>query len=251
MEQWTSTEDTRVAAAMGNLGVVIRLHRTLREKTGVTDTRFHLSLINTDGDVQTKRVLALWRKGRLEKDEPAHPFLTGMRAQVNRELLLDCANKGTRIRLVKVPGTEIWQYVRGGDLGLPGVAGITDLIETGDLKIAAALGLVGIPVVAIQGARGDFKFYLPRYGPVIPAGQPADGVELRAAWYRDKAEIPWQNVFAQGIRCLFNRERVLDAVNRERPLVLLEKPRSVKGALVHIDATDEAFDEVKRAFERP
>jgi len=247
MEQWTSTEDTRVAAAMGTLGVVVRVKQTLRESTGNLKCRLYLSLTNLEKDVMTKRVITRWKNGRLSKEDPGHAFLTCLRARENWKQLVDCAKRGTCLDLVRVPGTDVYQYVPG-KTGLPGTAGHKELIETSDLKMAANLGLIGIPVLAIAGNSGNFRFFLPRYSPVRLDGSRADGVELRASWYRKMSSIPWEEPFAQGCRMLYNMERLLDTINRDLPLVMVEKPKSVKFALIHPEAQPEAWDKIKRAF---
>lgn len=250
IEQWTTTRDTRVAAALGTLGVPTRIKRTLIERKGEQTTRFYLALRGIDERVRcTQTLLAQWKRGALESNQPAHPFLTVLRAFANRNMLLDCANKGEFVRLVRVPGTEVWQYVRGNE-GLPGIAGHKEVIKTGDLKLAAALGVVGLPVLRIEGVHGSRQYFLPRYGPARTGGlPPVDGHALRGAWTADKESVPWEDPFAQAARGLHNRERFLDAVNKEVELVLLQKPRSVKSAGVRADAAPAAWDKMKKFFD--
>ncbi len=247
MEQWTVTTDTRMAAAFGTLGMPIRIKGTLDTKDNVERRRFFIGLINTDGNYRTKALQKGLREGTLEAREPAHPMLTCLRAHQNRSRLLDCANKGARILLAQVPGTEIFQYVEG-DTGLPGVKGHADLIKTPDLKMAAALGIVGLPVVWIDGAEGARNFFLPRFGQVRQGFGKVDGLRLMKAWRADKASIPWADPFAVAARYLYNRERLLDAIHNHQSRLLLHKPRSVKAAYIQPNASAEAFDIVRNFF---
>jgi hypothetical protein len=173
-----------------------------------------------------------------------------MRALFNRQEILDLQKNGSAKTLRKVAGCDIYQYVNGG-AGLPGVKQGTEALETSDLKMAAALSTVGLPLLAITGPEGDHKYYLPRYGPARAGGMPVDGLSLMQAWRRDKEEIPWENPFAQACRVLHNRERFIQAIARDVEMVLLVKPRSSwRSALIRADATPAAFDQVKRHFDR-
>lgn len=250
-EAWTSTLDTASAATFGTLGVPIRLETTLVEQTGKRTTRFHLALTSLDRAYDTSKIRAHFRSGKLEDRTPDHPFLTGMRSLQNRRTLHDTLKTGARYQLVKVPRTELWQYVPGGP-GLPGTHGLLDVIETTDLRIVAALGVIGIPLLAITGSAPHHRFYLPRYGaPRADSIPPMDGVHLLASWRRNMEEIPWEHPFAQAARTQHNHARLLHAIQQDTEMVLLIKPRSGwKSALIAADATPAAFDKVKHHFDR-
>lgn len=250
MEQWTSTKDTREAAACGTLGITGKIESTLVEKTADQSTRIHLQLQSLDGKWRTKGLLRDWRSGKMAQEEPAHPFVTIQRGFENRLCLLDFQNKGVPLRLMEIGSTGIYQYVREGGEGLPGTAGEVALVKTGDLKLVAALGLLGFRLLKLEGERGSFRYWLPQFGPVRRDGQrPHDAAALMQAWRKDPESIPFEEVFAQGMRGLHNRERYLDAINKAVPLVLMMRPRSTRSALVSSHATDKAFDQVKRHLE--
>ncbi len=250
MEQWTSTLDTRCAAACGTLGIPSRIETTFAELTGVRTTRFHLGLQCVEGIYKTKRLLADYKSGALEKADPAHPFLTIQRAFLCRNSVLDLQNKGIFCRLARVPGTSLWQYVPAAE-GLPGLAGHAEVLQTTDLKLVAALGVIGHPLLKLEGTARAHTYFLPRWGPFLGENVPrTDAVALRAAWLADKGSIPWENPFAQAMRGLHNRERFLDAVNKDVELILFIKPRTAwKSAFVRADAAPAAFDHMKRHFD--
>jgi len=250
-EAWISTLDTATAATFGTLGVPIRLQTTLIEQTGQRTTRFHMALSSLDRKYDTRKIRSEFKRGRLEATDPGHPFITGMRALQCRSSILALQKTGSPIRLVQVPGTELWQYVPSSN-GLPGTTGHLEIIETTDIKIVAALAIIGIPLLSLSGSDGHHLYRLPRYGPrradSIP---PIDGLHLMQSWRRDKEEIPFEHPFAQAARTLHNRERLVDAVRREIELVLLIKPRTAwKSALIKADAPAAAFDKVKAHFDR-
>jgi hypothetical protein len=247
MEQWTSTLDTRIAAAIGTLGVPTRIETTYVEVTGQRVSRIHMALCSLDLVYQTKKIIHGYQTGELERLDPTHPFLTIQRAYLNRMAILDLQNQGKFQRLATVPGTCLWQYVPS-NTGLPGVApGLqTEVIRTSDLKLVAALGVIGIPLLAIEGGTGNHAYFLPRYGPAGYLGQTVDGLALMQAWRADKQATPWEDPFAQAMRGLFNRERYLDAIRKDVELILMTKPRAGwKSAFVRADSTPAGFDRAK------
>lgn len=249
-EQRTLTRDTRLAAALGTLGIPIEIRKSREAASGKVFTLFHLALRSLCGCHDTRRLKAQIANGRLEAMDPAHEALTALRAMMNRERLLDFQNKGNFMRLAAVPHTPLWQYV-AGDSGLPGKAGQKELIETSDIKLVCALGLVGIPLLAMDGQRGAYRYFLPRYSLPRTDGQPpADAVRLMQAWRTCREAMPPDCSFAHGMWGLTNRERLVNALNAEIESILLRKPRSQKSAIVRADASDDAFDRVKEHFDR-
>ena len=245
MEKWITTTDTRLAAAFGTLGVPIKLRSTLIERTGKRVTRFYLGRTSADGLVTTGILRRDYLAGKIEKSDPAHPFLTIMRTYQNRDALLDLQNQGRFCRLVPVPDAPgIHQYIPSCE-GLPGVTGHPMLIETGDLKLVAALGTCGFPLLSLTGTRGNHLYHLPAKIP----GSDLDAVQLMNDWRRDKASIPWEHPFAQAARGLHNRERLLDAVRRDMEIILIQKPRSTRAATIRPDASPRGWDQIKSHFD--
>ena len=248
-EQWIQTLDTRIATAMGTLGVPVRLKATLIERTGERVTRFFMALTSLDRTYKTREILSLWKRGIMEDQERDHPFLTIMRGIENRRAILAFQKARKFVHLARVPGTEVWQYIAGG-VGLPGIKGHLELLETADIKMVSALGVVGFPLLSITGNAGSHRYYLPRYGPPRQDGlPPLDGRALVSEWRKDKNALPWENPFAQAARGLHNRERFMDSINREVELVMIMKPRSQRAAFIRADASPQAYDEVKKHFD--
>jgi hypothetical protein len=245
MEQWITTVDTKLAAAFGTLGMPIRVRNTFDELTGTEIVRFQVGVVNVEGNMETRRLRSCLKNGSLEAKEPAHPFLTILRAYRNRDMVLDCANKGTRIRLAPIPGTRLFQYLPG-DSGLPGIAPGSAVIRTGDLKMVAALGIVGLGLLRIEGANGNRLYHV--QAQAIVEGQPVDAAHLLRSWREDMESIPWSHPFAQAARGLYNRERLLDAVRRSSRTILIRKKKTIRSAVIAEEATEEAWDEVADFF---
>ena len=249
-EQRTLTRDTRLAAALGTLGVPIEIHKTREAYSGKVLYIFHLGLRSVCGRHNTCQLKARIANGRLEHEDPTHEALTALRAMMNREKLLDFQNKGVFLRLEAVPNTPLWQYVPG-DTGLPGRAAAKELIETHDMKLVCALALVGVPLLAMDGQRGHYRYFLPRHGLPRSDGQPpADALRLMQAWRLSRDSLPPDCPFAQAMWGLVNRERLVNALHAEIETILLRKYRSQKSALVRADASDAAFDKVKEHFDQ-
>ncbi len=250
MEQWTSTLDTREAAAIGTLGIPTRIETTIVERTGQRISRIFMAVCCIERKFLTGNILNSFRGGKLQRSEPLHPFITIQRAFENRLHILDLQNKGIPCSLVRVPATELWQYVPGGS-GLPGISGAGEVIKTTDLKLVSALALVGLAILLIEGSPGRHIYYLPRYGPARAGGlPPVDAVDFMRAWRNDRESIPWEEPFAQAMRGLYNRERYLDAIRKDVELILIQKPRSPRAALIRVDASEKAFDSMKEHFDR-
>lgn len=250
-EQRTNTRDTRLAAALGTLGIPIEIRKTTDALTGRQFCLFQLGLKSLCGRHHTPALKSGILNGKLEAKDPSHEALTALRAMHNRERLLDFQNKGVFIRLAPVPNTALWQYVPG-DSGLPGQQGTKELIETSDMKMVCALALVGVPLLSMDGRPGHHRYFLPRYGLPKPDGQPpVDAVQLMRSWRHSRELMPPDCPFSQGMWGLINRERLVNALNAEIESILLRKPRSQKSAIVRADAADAAFDIVKHHFDQP
>lgn len=249
-EQHTLTRDTRLAAALGSLGIPIEIRKQQDATTGKLLVLLHLGLRSVCGRHDSRSLKHGIKSGKLEAKDPAHEALTALRAMHNREARLDFLNKGVFMRLVQVPRTMLWQYVPG-DTGLPGRAGAKELIETADGKLVDALALVGVPLLAIDGPRGDHRYFLPRYGHPRPDGKPpADALALMQAWRKNRDAMPPDCPFTQGMWGLINRERLVNAINTQIETILLRKPRSQKAAVLSANAPDSTFDQVKRHFDQ-
>lgn len=249
-EQRTLTRDTRLAAALGTLGIPIEIQKTRDSVSGKLLYIYHLGLRSVCKRHDTRRLKHAVKNGSLEARDPSHEVLTALRAMLNRERRLDFQNKGTFMRLVPVPNTCLWQYVPA-DTGLPGRNGNKELIETGDSKLVDALALVGVPLVAIDGPRGSHRYFLPRHGLPRTDGQPpADALLLMQAWRNSPSTMPPDCPFAQGMWGLINREKLVNALNASVETILLRKFRSQKAATVRADASDAAFDKVKEHFDQ-
>ena len=244
MEQWTTTRDTWLAAALLSLGVACRLHKTLDEKRGLRYTIFHLALKSSDGRVSTLPLVNAFASGALEDKHPAHPLLACMRGYVNRQCLIDVMRMGARYELAEIPGTRDYVY-HDSPQGLPGLQPGVPAVETRDLNLAAALATAGFPLQKIEGS-GELNFFIR----AVASHTECNAITLVMDWRRDESLVRADHPFAVAMRGLVALSAMLKAVSREVDRVLIQKPNSLRSALVRADATPEAWDKMKRFFDK-
>lgn len=249
MEIWTATRDTRLASALGTLGVPIRLDSMIDERTGKSQTTFYLGMQSQDGGVfvpNTKALKDRYESKKLEAEEPEHPLLDGLRGMYNWSMILDAVNKGRFIRLARVKGTSRTVYVPG-DSGFPGVEGHGQLLRTGDIKMVAALGVVGVPILRVEGGKGNRRFTLPCVGMRVGDESPRDAGTLMRQYREGEVADP-EHPFLYAMKAQFTKERLLDALREEERMILIRKPNSRKAAFVNEGASDAKLDKMLHFF---
>lgn len=247
MENWVISKSTDEAAAFATLGMPIRVLRGMDLKRGKENKHFGIGMVNIEGTEKTKQIQGRYKTGKLAQN-PWHPYLVIRLAYENRGKVLDLANRGEKVVLQggdSVPGV----YVPSGQ-GLPGLTAAVPCVKTGDLKLVAALSVCGLPVLHIEGTRGNFIFYVKAIG--RHRGAPIDAGQLIMAWRKDPESVPWEHAFAQAMRGLCTRERVLDAINSSGIAVTVLQTRGPKSAIVQADAkgnvSDAAMESVGEFF---
>lgn len=246
MEIWTATRNLRLAAGLGTLGVPLRIERMVDERTGKASVVFNLGIRDTFGTIETKPLKDRYEKGDLEREDPAHRLLDALAGMYNREMILDATEKGRFIRLAKVRGADRAVYV-DADSGFPGITGHAAVMRTGDLKLVAALGRTGVPILWVEGQRGSRKWLLPTVWECF--GKRVD-IGAMVKDFREDTFADTEHPFLYAMGGLKARERVLDAMREERELVLIRKPGSSKSAFVDPDSTNAALDKMRKFFNR-
>lgn len=157
-----STSNTKLAAALGALLFPVRTQVYQDSRSGKVTTYFHVGDVSVDGNYQRAPLLDAWRKGDLAKEVPLHPLLQGLRAEHNYELLIDAQKQGRRLRLVGVAGSYATEYRDGEEAAELLFAKMR--WQTMDLSLVAALGTLGVPVIAIEKQDGRHLYTLPLEG---------------------------------------------------------------------------------------
>lgn len=257
MGQCTSTEDLAVASAIAGLQVPVRPQWTIHEKKDQQRKRFELGLESVDGSGhRTKQILNAQKDGTLEA---GHPYLNMLRAQENRECLLDLQKKGIFCELRPVEGAPgIWAYVPGGQ-GLPGLKDKVRYFQTRDLHLVSALGLAGFPLVWMEGSGNAHRYYIPRTGPSRAPHFAELDVEALSAERRraggKEGDLSWLDPVTQGLRVFRYRNDLLEAMRAMGPKMILQpRGEGVKRAVVQLSPEFEmgegAKEQVRRFFGR-
>jgi hypothetical protein len=123
--------------------------------------------------------------GALEKMQPMHPLCSMMRGQNNHDRLSDAA-RGASVRLAGVAGGRATTYVHG-EPNPAFAAGACEKLE--DMALAAALGVVGLPLVTITGSAPLHLFHVARFGYEMEADENSAHESLRVPFMADAAEL--------------------------------------------------------------
>ena len=243
METWTSTTKTILAAALGTLGIPIRLEKMLDEKSGTGRRDFFLGQQSFDGKYQTGPLKSQFESGALMRDQPEHPVTDIIWAKHSRDRILDAVNKGTRIELVKQAGsTTRTFYHPGGSSSFPGVQAHGDLFETKDLNQVAAFTRFGIPILTVTGQRGGRTFTLPIQARL--SGSMETVGEVAKAWMNKS--LSDEHEFSYAMHGLLNYARLVKEMHSETEHVLIRKPGSRKSAFVDPATTDAGLDKMRK-----
>ena len=245
IEGWWPTHSLSLASCLGALGFPIRTDVVLDERSGEEVTTFYVGLQSLWNAMTTDGLNNDWHSGSLEQADPLHPFLCGLRACHNDNMIASSLRNEDRIRLTLTGYDHATIYTEGDEL--PSLRDANELIETTDAGLVAALGVIGIPM--IEHENGLFR--LPRFGHSVkaPSGE----------WMRHDAQALLQQlregrleqtqhplVSAYNTRCV--HDQILRHLNATGRRVLLRKPRSLRSAFVSEKASDDMLDRVQRHF---
>jgi hypothetical protein len=263
MQAYTRTTNVNRAAALSTLGIEIQVDQTTDLRTGKGWKT--LLIANESSDVlatllkpkanekphapkhQTKLILSLLEKGTLASADPHHPLLDMLGACANREALLHWLKTGTAHRVARIQGARRTALVPGDEPESIKLA--TQTFRTKDIKLAAALTRLGVPIaklVPIEGPGSLCHFHFPLAGYALdePAIVTADLVNA----YRSgtlPAESPEHSLLWM-MQCLINREAILDFMFRQTPTILIRAPGTGRASLVRQDATPACLDKVRQ-----
>jgi hypothetical protein len=217
----------------------------LDERSGDEVTTFYVGLQSLWNAMTTDGLNNDWHSGSLEQADPLHPFLCGLRACHNANMIASSLRNEDRIRLTLVGDDHATIYTDGDEL--PSLRKADELIETTDAGLVAALGVIGIPM--IEHENGLFR--LPRFGHSVkaPSGE----------WMRHDAQALIEQLREGRLEqtqhplvSAYNARSVHDQIRRHLQAtgrrVLLRKPRSLRSAFVSEQASDDMLDRVQRHF---
>lgn len=182
------TQNIAVASSLAAMGFPVRTQVAQDDRTGNVLTQFFFgqrSLFWSQYKLQA--VITSWKKEEMEKLDPLHPFLCGLRAEHNFKMLATAQRTGQHIRLVGDGQKCASKYEFGEELA--SLVNAKEVIVLNDMSLVAALGTVGIPVIKIESAGGHHTYTLPVKGHWLMDGPQLDGVDLPQAIQYDAVAI--------------------------------------------------------------
>lgn len=252
--------NTKLAACMAALGFPWKVEPIHHASSGqlVTQFMFGGPSVRPQFARYAASIARQHEAGALQKQDSAHPLCIMMRAQHNYDRLLD-AHKGTPMRLKSEAGGRITAYYPGPEnivFSDPGM----EKVETEDLALAAALGLVGLPVIRITGTSPLHRYILPRVGYVVLRPDGSQGLEdaqelmARAPTAKDPLRLAIElrdplHPVTLGYDALHARVKLKTLLGKTTPLLLLQDGNLQ--ALVTMDATGRVMKRAEEHFKSP
>jgi hypothetical protein len=250
-----STKSTALAAAFGACGFPIRTNATeILELRQAYKLRFFIGAQSQWLALERDPLREDHATGELAKADPLHPFLQALRAARNYDVLLGVQQTGTRVRLaLSAPGA--WHYEPGEEDArlrlLPGP-------RTNDLPLAAACGVIGIPVVDIEGEHGRRLYRLAERGlRSVELPQPEwETVRLIRRQEPGKPALALEQHEPQHPLCTayqgaYSYAVLLAHCKRLTRNVLIKDPHSRRRALIPENPSADLLADVRRHFKIP
>lgn len=194
-----------------------------------------------------------WQAGGLDA---MHPLKWRWRACNNFEALRDAQRTGEALRLQAACNERAFEYVRG----IPQSLTVEDEYETTDMNLAAALSVIGVPVIKIEGAPGGRVYTLPRYGvPRMIEG----GYRTEDVYVLTQREVPGQldlviektapdHPVVHAYNALHVWSQLRTEFKKQRQHMLLQFPRwTQRRAVISECAGSRVLDRLRRHLKLP
>jgi len=247
-----ATQTTALAAAFATLGVPVRTHRKFRVGTKEDQVTFILgeSGVLANREINTSSLHAQYRSGALEAADPRHPLLDCLRALHNRRCLLDWIAVGNPYHLAIEATCARTRYIAGAHVQAAAIQ--QSAIQTTDLSLASALGIVGIPILRIEGSAPSRRFTLPATG-LDMRGVTLDASVIQAgildgtlAGSEPEHPVLW------GRQAVANYDVLRRVLNAEPTMLFVEDDKfgSGRAALLRENHAGIAMDHTRRFFAR-
>lgn len=240
MELYIPTPDTKLAAALSTLGFPVKLRDVLDDVTGSEQLTWQITPKSVSlPALKLHNLIKHLRDGTLEKEDPQHPLLDGIAVIRNRERILDLLKQGRPITLAVCAGNVRTCYVHHPLVDPPVSFG---RFKTTDFRLVCALGRLGIPLVSFTGSHGSYEFTTT--SKAVVAGMHYDATALDLA--RKRETLSPEHPLLYCIKTLENHSRLLNVISASRHTVMIRKPGSKKAAWIHEDASNDAYDRVRK-----
>jgi hypothetical protein len=234
--------NTYLAAAVSVLGVMPQPARRTSTDTERAETSWDFPLHHEGQPIA--RDIQRYLDGKLETDHQIHD---GMRAMKAYESIMRMIHRGERWDLIVDPTTTQprWLYVNERQT----LVTLTNL-TTSDLALAAALSILGNPVMGVSGTEGNHTLHIGQ--PISTETQTFNGLTLATA-HRAKTLDPGHPL-CWAIQTIRNYHRIKAALGESRhQLHFDDRNANALGRYAILDATAKgsAYDDANKFFHRP
>ena len=266
--------DLRLASCYRGLGFRYVCEPVIHERTDTLQTQFlfELTSLRFPG-LHLRDLHHRWRSGELKIKEPMHVLCVMMAAQANYDAFLCMTKEGTPHRLKAISAGRMTRYFPGSDGNAITLS--RERVPTDDMRLAASVGLLGIPVLSItEPVCGRHVFHLARHGYAVLLDDGTqhlhDAADLiaRAPTSQDPLRLRLEDQqplhpLCMAYDALYNRTELKREL--ERPsLLLIDAPGrrisgdgaaaetlSIKQALVDVNALGHVMDQVTAHLQSP
>lgn len=254
----TATANTKLAACLAALGFAPTCRPVEHVQKGGVVTEFVFTGPSTRKEfAHLRHTIASLHEAR--QLEPMHPLCVMMLAQRNYDALMKMQDgEAWRLVALKNAGLQVTRYFPGPEL--PGMVQRGAVHWIDDVCLAAAVSVVGIPVIDFRGSSGSREYGLPVAGYVL---QREDGTPIehatadliaRAPTAQDPLRLALEEVnplhpVALAYDALCSRAELKKRLQNVRPLLLHED--GGLRALVSANHSGRVMDVLSKRFGAP
>ena len=261
---WTVINDIDTAAALRSFGVKVMSDKGQETRNGKAWARW--SACN-DGFVAGTEVPAgtLVRAvsgGDLSGVDPAHPILDALGVLKIRHQLVDALKNGAHYR-ISITESVYGSVLHRGDE--PPRIQIADSLRTGDLKLAACLVRLGLPLQRIEGTPPNSLLVLAATGYELHGTPPVLAAEMvpqfralpRQMWATPAPDMPPPETHPQVARicalmhALWVRDRLHDYINGRIQNLIIESPFNQRQVIMPENADGRTLDKCRKFLHIP
>lgn len=265
---WSTVENIDHAAAFRALGIKVMSDKGehLTATTATRAPKWARWSVCQDGNLPgtTSPIGPLVRAVRhqeLAEIDPAHPLLDFLAIMAIRHQLVDALHNGTAYRIDIEASVYGAVLIRAPE---PALVRQPPHIQTGDLKLAACLIRLGLPLARIEGTRPDSKFILASPGYEFHGSAPADGFLLvpafralsRLTWAVPAPEVPAGidpvlNRLRSLMHALWVRDRLHDYIGGRAQNLIVTSPFNHRQLLISENTDGAVLDRCRQFLHVP
>lgn len=266
--------DLKLAACYRAMGFRYDCKPVIHERTETLNIQFLFQLTSLRFPTLNLQTLAdQWKSGALRQTDPMHVLCVMMAAQWNYDALLVWLKEGARQRLKAVATGRMTRYFTGDDAA--GLLRQAETVPVDDMRLAACLGLMGLPIVdisSVSASRHTFHIARTGYAVLLDDGRQhlhnAGQLMKRAPTPQDPLRLQLEDDQPLHPLCLaydalYNRGELKRELGRPS-LLLIDSPGArladngamvekiaVKQALVDVNARGHVMDQVTAHMQSP